>query len=404
MASDFSLNGLRPFALERYFAAYEFNPTVKYLGCCSDSEPLSMQYLVNLFDDDTRQRWESLILSYTESAGLTELRQEIAKRLYPSHNAANIFIAAPQEAVFLAMTALLAKGNKIVCMHPAYQSLYEIANGIGAEVLLWHSRNGPDGVATFDVEDLKNLVHGQNIKLIVINAPHNPTGWLPSLTEFEAIRECCTTSTYPGGAYLFSDEMYSGLEFNPAERLPTAVEFMPGGRSISLCGLSKSVGLPGLRIGWLTSSNLDFLAAIAKLKDYTTICSPAPSEILALGAIRNWDTLVDRQMEIIRANIELMNEYAAGQWRNVLDWKAPRAGTVAYPYLILPKNGVGIAELCRMLAEEHGVLLLPGTIYEDPLAEICPGKGRVRIGFGRKNFPEVIAALDKALREIGLLN
>lgn len=403
MASDFSLNGLRPFALERYFAIYEFNPDVKFLACCSDSEPLSMKSLLELFDDDARHRWDNLSLGYTESAGLPELRNEIANCHYNSLTGSNIFIAAPQEAVFLAMSALISRGDKVVCMHPAYQSLYEVANAIGAEVLLWRSHEGPDGAITFHVQDLIKLVSGQNIKLVIVNTPHNPTGWLPSLTEFEAIKACCATSIYPGGAYLFCDEMYRGLELNPSERLPTGADFMPQGRGISLSGLSKAVGLPGLRIGWLASSNSDFFATVARLKDYTTICSSAPSEILALGALRAWNTIISRQLTIIRTNLDVLNAYVEGKWKNVLQWQAPKAGTVAYPLLRLPA-GVGVDELCRQFAEKFGVLLLPGTVYEDPLAEGHPGKGRIRIGYGRKNFPEVMLALDRALGEPGLLD
>ncbi len=198
--------------------------------------------------------------------------------------------------------------------------------------------------------------------------------------------------------------MYRGLELDPADRLPAGADFMPPGRGISLGGLSKSAGLPGLRIGWLATTDKDLLSAAAGLKDYTTICPPAPSEALALAALGAWDAVIARQMALIRSNLEILEGYASKWGPNVLRWQQPRAGTVGYALLALPPGAAGVDAACRLLAEEHGVLLLPGTVYEDPDAEKVPGMGRVRIGFGRRNLPQALAALDTALRSVGLLN
>lgn len=192
--------GLRPFALERFFAQYEFNPDVKHLACCSDSEPLSLAELLELGNTvpGWRARWESLSLGYTESAGDPDLRDAVASRHFTSLAPENILIAAPQEAVFLAMAALLRPGDTIVCMHPAYQSLYEVASAVGAHVELWRARTAADGATWFDTKDLRATVAGREVKLVVVNAPHNPTGWLPTRDEWEDIKNCCAASTYPG--------------------------------------------------------------------------------------------------------------------------------------------------------------------------------------------------------------
>lgn len=198
--------------------------------------------------------------------------------------------------------------------------------------------------------------------------------------------------------------MYRGLELNPADRLPTGADFMPPGHGISLGGLSKSVGLPGLRIGWIATTDRDLLAAAAGLKDYTTICPPAPSEALALAALGAWDAVIDRQLTIIRSNLQILEDYGRKWGPNVLRWQAPKAGTVGYALLALPPGTNGVDAACRLLAENHGVLLLPGTVYDDPEAEAVPGMGRVRIGFGRRNLPQALEALDAALRGLGLVN
>ncbi len=126
-----------PFLLERFFARHEFS--ARYLLSASDCQGPSMAQLVAGADDDLRARWDDLHLGYTESQGLPELREEIAG-LYGAVGAGEVLVAAPEEAIFLAMHALLAPGDHVICTFPGYQSLYELARSIGCEVELWRVR------------------------------------------------------------------------------------------------------------------------------------------------------------------------------------------------------------------------------------------------------------------------
>ena len=92
------------------------------------------------------------------------------------------------------------------------------------------------------------------------------------------------------GAWVFSDEMYRLLEPSPKKRLPAAVDRYE--RAVSLAGMSKVFGLAGLRIGWLAAHDQGLLERCKAIKDYTTICSSAPSEVLALIALRARDDLL----------------------------------------------------------------------------------------------------------------
>src|SRR3972149_3884445 len=122
---------ITPFKLERYFAQYEFK--VKYLLSPSDCESLSMSELLQLADPDSLAMWNDLRLGYTESPGHPILRDEVS-RLYQTITPADVMIAAPEEAIFVAMHALLKPGDHVVSIFPAYQSLYEIARAIGCDV------------------------------------------------------------------------------------------------------------------------------------------------------------------------------------------------------------------------------------------------------------------------------
>ena len=89
-----------------------------------------------------------------------------------------------------------------------------------------------------------------------------------------------------GGVYLFCDEMYRGLEFvDVKERLDSACDLYEN--SVILSGLSKTYSLPGLRVGWVCSRNNEFMEKMKIMKDYTSICGSAPSEILGIIALRN---------------------------------------------------------------------------------------------------------------------
>ncbi|HEX2987741.1 MAG TPA: aminotransferase class I/II-fold pyridoxal phosphate-dependent enzyme, partial [Chloroflexota bacterium] len=256
---------LHEFKLERYFARWEFD--APYLLCCSDLEGYRLDDLLALADDESRELWHNLALGYTESAGHPLLRAEIA-RLYDGVSPEEILtFAGAEEAIFVLMNVLLGQGDHAVAVWPAYQSLHEVARAAGAEVTLLPLEES-NGWA-LDLNALRRAMR-PNTRLIVVNFPHNPTGYLPDSATFSALLELAEES----GATLFSDEVYRLLEFDPAYRLPAAVD--RSRRAVSLGVMSKAFGLAGLRIGWVASHDHDLLARMAAYKDYTSICNSAP--------------------------------------------------------------------------------------------------------------------------------
>jgi hypothetical protein len=126
---------IAPFELERYFGRYEFS--ARYLLSSSDCEALSLAGLLAMADDQMARMWRELRLGYTESWGHPLLREEIAG-LYNGLAAENVLTVVPEEGIFLLMQALVRPGDHVVCTMPGYQSLYEIARSIGAEVDGWY--------------------------------------------------------------------------------------------------------------------------------------------------------------------------------------------------------------------------------------------------------------------------
>ena len=361
---------ISPFKLERYFAAYEFS--VNYLLSASDCESLGMQELLGMADADSLALWQDLRLGYTESQGHPLLREAVT-RLYQAIDPDQVLVAVPEEAIFLAMNALLKPGDHVVAIYPAYQSLYELAGSLGCAVTRWTLEPGQGGWK-LDLAGLERAI-GDKTRLIVVNFPHNPTGFLPPRGLLEEIVALAARR----GIYVFSDEMYRLLEYSTQQTLPPVCDLYE--RAVSLSGLSKSFALSGLRIGWLATRDRDLLARCAMLKDYTTICSSAPAEILAIVALRARDRILRRNLDIIQANLQVAGDFFA-RHSSLFGWLAPQAGSVALPRWA----GDGPVEaFCQALLERESVMLLPGSVFDF-------GEGYFRLGLGRRNFA---AGLDR---------
>ncbi len=367
---------ITPFALERFFARYEFQ--TEYLLCASDCETLSVGDLLAL-ESGAAERLLSLRLGYTESPGAPALRQEIAG-LYDSAGPQEVLVhAGAEEAIFVFMQALLSAGDHLVVHAPAYQSLHEVARSLGCQVTSWRGRE-TDGWA-LDPDGLRKALR-PNTKAVVLNLPHNPTGYLMERDRFVEVSSIADER----GIILFSDEVYRGLEHDPGDRLPAACDISE--TAVSLGVMSKTYGLPGLRIGWIATRNRSLYEKMAAMKDYTTICSSAPSELLAEVALRHRETLTRRNVNIIRSNMLLLDRFFA-RYPDRFRWTPPTAGPIAFPAI---RNG-DIEDFCRTLAGRANVLLLPGTVYGE-------SGGHFRLGFGRANMPEALARFEGFLTEL----
>lgn len=370
---------IRDFELERYFAAHEFS--ARHLLSASDCEALSLHELLTLADDDARALWQGLKLSYTESQGHPRLRAEIA-RLYGSVGPDALLVAAPEELIFIAMNALLAPGDHVIATFPGYQSLYEIAQAIGCTVTRWPLEAGPDGWR-LDLDFLARSITPQT-KLVVINFPHNPTGFLPARSELEQIIGLARAH----GLYVFSDEMYRLLEYRKDARLPAVAEMYE--RGITLSGLSKAFALPGLRIGWLAMRDDGLLARCLAFHDYTTICASAPSEILGIIALRAKDGILARNLARIEANTAACAAFCA-RHAGLIRWLPPCAGSVAFPQL---RADVPVRRFVEDVLASKNVMILPGDVFDHP-------GNHFRVGLGRADFQEALAEMEGYIGEAG---
>jgi aspartate/methionine/tyrosine aminotransferase len=364
---------LSPFRIERYYAHYEF--TTRYMLSSSDCESRTIGDLLEL-EPDAHDRLLGQWCGYTDSLGAPELREAIAA-MYATAEAADVIVAScAEEGIFLLYHALLGPGDHAIVETPCYESALQLARSTDAEVSAWN-RRFDDGWA-HDVDELERLIK-PSTRVLYINQPHNPTGTLMDHGTFERVVELAREHEL----VLFSDEVYRELEHDPADRLAAACDLYD--RAVSLGSISKTYGLPGLRIGWLATRDPALRETFASLKDYTTICSSAPSELLTALALRHREALTERNRSLVAHNLPLLDALFA-RFRRRFDWVRPTAGPIGFPRIEIP--GGDVDDFCRSLARA-GVLLLPGTVYDEPR--------HVRVGFGRSDLPEALELLEEQL-------
>ncbi len=365
---------IAPFKIEEYFTQYEFS--VRYMMGSSDPETFTLSELVAMADSESLALWNNLALGYTEYYGLPLLKEEISK-LYAGLDHKHILVySGAEEAIYITMRVLLKPNDHVVVITPCYNSHKEIPKAIGACVteLALDCKNER---WSLDLEKLSSCVTDQT-KLIIINFPHNPTGFQPNLETFQSIIDIAKRHQ----TYLLSDEVFRWSEQEPRDRLPNAVECYE--KALSLGVMSKSFGLAGLRIGWIASNLKNLLQEFVSYKNYTSMCNSAPSEILSVIALRNKERILQKIKGITKQNLDLLDNYFQCH-SDIYQWERPRAGFVGFPKLKLKIN---IETFAKKLIEEENVLILPDTLFDY-------SDNRFRIGYGRRYFPETLDKLER---------
>lgn len=365
---------MRTFLLEDFYEKHEFS--TRYLLSQSDCESMTVDELIAL-EPGAAEQLHKLWLGYTEVKGSLYLRERIAA-LYQVCAPDEILVhAGAEEAIYGFMRVFLERGDHIIYMSPAYQSLYEVAASKGCEVTPWPLRQGPSGW-TLDIKELVSLITPQT-KLIVINTPHNPTGYALSDEQLAAVADIARER----GLFVFCDQAYKGLEWDEKPHVWMSDIYE---NAVSLGVMSKAYGLPGLRIGWIATRSKYVYEKMLRLKYYTTICCSAPSELLSAIALAHSEALLQRSVSIIRDNIALAEGFFE-KYKDIFINNVPTAGPVAFHRL---KSGEDANAFCEELIEKSGVLLLPGYVYETDGSYF-------RMGYGRKNFGECLEKLDEYL-------
>ncbi len=366
---------LPEFRIETFFSKYEFS--VRHLLGASDIESMPLLELLELSTDEDRTAYDELNLGYIETLGTARLREAIAGTYDDIEPEDIICFCGAEEGILAGMHAALDRDSHAIVVTPNYQSAETVPRSICETT----------GVPLDEADDW-NLDLGRiesalvpGTRLIYVNFPHNPTGKLVSQETYRDLVEIARRQ----GAYLFSDEVYRMMERDPAQRLPQAADLYE--RGLSLGVTSKSYGFAGLRVGWIACRDRDLLARMERVKHYTSICNAAPSEMLATMVLKARDQILARNRALVEKNLVLLDGFLE-EHAELFDWYRPDGGCIGFPRY---EGDEGIEEFAKRLLEQAGVLVVPSSIFE---SELNPAlANRFRIGFGRKTFPEGLAAL-----------
>jgi aspartate/methionine/tyrosine aminotransferase len=364
---------ITPFRIEEYMGKHEF--AAKFLLGSSDAESQTIEQLLSLepgAHDAFMKHW----CGYTESPGAPWLREVLSTIYTQIHPHRLVVVSAAEEAIFLFYHALLTPHDHAIVETPCYESALTVPISTGAAVSQW--RRKPENGWIHDLSAFESLIR-PNTRAIYINSPHNPTGLLMRPEIFRGVLDLAARHNI----YVFSDEVYRELEHDPGTRLPAACDVYD--RAISLSSVSKTYGLPGLRLGWLACRDAALLQKIVSLKHYTTICSSAPSEFLTALALRHRKKFIDRNLQMVLRNLAQLRAFFS-RHADLFEWTPPDASTIGFARFKAPHD---VQTFCEQLLREAGVLLLPGAVYDEP--------GHIRFGYGRRNMPEALAHFESWL-------
>ena len=367
------------FSTEHFFAQYEFKSP--YQLCNSDCETITIEELLKMADVPLEQLG-GLSLGYTETLGLAALREAIAATYQGVKTDDVVMLATPVEGIYLAAHAALNPGDEVIVLAPAYDALINTFEHVvgSANVRRWEfSLNENNNRWELDFDQLHSLI-SPNTKMLVVNFPHNPTGYLPTQEQLNELVKIVDENKL----ILFCDEMYFDLVHSGTPEVSSAADVTKN--AIVLSGLSKTYGLPGLRTGWLVIQNKELHENIVNWKFYTSICASAPSEFLALAAWKVREQLRDRSIAQIEHNLALADSFF-GRWPDLFTWRKPMAGSVA----LVGMNVPSVMDFAVQLAEKAGVLILPATT-------LGSNDQHMRIGFGRAAFGEALEKFEEYLK------
>lgn len=372
---------IEPFGVEEWMNAYEENARFNVAETCVES--LTVGELLDLSGgrESFLEEFMARKLTYGEIPGSFDLRAHIS-RLYDMQDEGNILLAhGAIGANFLALFTLVEPGDRVVAVKPTYQQLYSVPRAFGADVRILGLR--PENGFLPDLEELEILA-GERCKMIVLNNPNNPTGALMDRPFLEKVVRIAERS----GAWILCDEVYRGLEHDPAETTPSVVDLYE--KSVVTGSLSKVFSLAGLRLGWVAGPG-DFIRECFSRRDYTTISCGMIDEMLATRAFSHRGRLKERNLPLVRRNAAILDKWVCGE--KGLSYVKPRAGTTAFIRYDFP---IPSEDFCKGLFDFNGAFIVPGKAFDF--------EGWFRVGYScaTETLEEGLSAISDYMRSLSV--
>ncbi len=227
---------------------------------------------------------------YSHNLGLPELRQGIADYASALHGAVHVdriaVTSSGVTALMLAMQMLVGAGDEVVAVVPVWPNLTAQPAILGARVTRVPLR--PEaGAWVLDLDELLARVT-DTTRVLLVNAPNNPTGWTLTRTEQQVLLDHCRRT----GTWIVSDEVYERVYFGGAAAAPSFLDIATANdRLVVAQSFSKSFLMTGWRLGWLVLPQ-GCQDAAGKLLEFNSSCAPVFIQRAGQAALQIADAFV----------------------------------------------------------------------------------------------------------------
>ncbi len=321
-------------------------------------------------------------INYPHVNGNPDLRENIA-RLYKGANVPNVLVTVgASEANNIILQTLLEPGDEVVSQTPTYKQVWGIALNAGHVVRTFSHL--PDAGWAVDLDELRNNVN-EKTKLIYVCNPNNPTGYIMTDAEMQAVIEIADSV----GAWILADEVYAGAEREQVDETPSFYGMYD--KVLAVGSMSKAYGLPGLRVGWIVGPP-ETIEDIWRRHEYTAITATALSNKLAAYALSPEvrPRIIKRTRDYIRKGFPTLEEWMNAQG-GIFSYTPPQASAVTFIKYDLDINSTALMErLCR----EASVFVGSGDSFG------MDKHLRIAFGQGRETLLEALNRIETTLKQL----
>lgn len=322
-----------------------------------------------------------LVLCYGDHLGHKKLRSLIAQE-YNLHEDQVMLTVGAASALFILATCLLEKNDRLLVLRPNYATNIETPKAIGAQIDYFDLKieNG------FKI-NLNEFIQAiqPDTKLVSITTPHNPTGMMIEESDLKKLALYCQEKKI----HLLVDETYREMAFDQVTPLSATLnEFV-----ISVSSVSKSFGLPGIRLGWLINQNPKMMELFLAAKEQIFICGSLLDEEVAYQFMLKKNQYFEKIFPKMKLHLKIVKDWISEE-KNI-NCVLPSGGVVCFPQM---KPHINPEIFYKVLNDKYKTFVGPGHWFEQP-------RSFFRLGFGwpeTDDLKQGLQALSQALKEAQL--
>jgi aminotransferase len=294
--------------------------------------------------------------SYVPSKGTLQALSNMAGLIFPRTNfnyaSELMLVNGAKFGIYLSLKTLTNAGDSVCLMEPYWLSYPDIAYSLGLNITSWKP-NVNKGVLSFDLDELKRLLKFNSIKVLILNNPNNPAGHIFSKKWQEDLNRILIEHNVA----LLIDEVYKNLVFKE-NRL---ADFeMDGGNVVKVGSLSKSLSIPGLRIGYIKGS-AEFITNADKFNQHISTCINALSMQLAEKiTLETFSTFTSVCRKHYSNRFSIVARILEASHLPMLHSEASFYTLIDFSRFF--KSG---EDACSFLLDKVGILATPGLPYGD---------------------------------------